>query len=352
MKLIKYQQAVYLFIFVLICKLYIYIYILNFTLLGGGDADYYHLYAIGEIDFATNIWPTILYYLNKFNFYNRDIIKYFLFFISSLVIPIFIMIILKKKEHIVEKNVFWSFALIISLYPSLFFFTIDIYRDISMICLFLINIFILAIYTNNSGFKAFFMSILFIALSIHLFFWRPYLGFSLLTAFFLYKLLYFEIFGKISSIICMYILILSLLYSFDFLEPLLTYRGEKGFQVGNLSFSIGLMNKNIFEFLYLFIYNVLIQLFGLYIININTLFLFFTESLPFIFGFFYIYKNSEFLSQFEKIILLFCIVYATIWIIGNDNLGTAIRLRMYNYIGMFIVVVSLYIKKSYLIRKI
>lgn len=36
--------------------------------------------------------------------------------------------------------------------------------------------------------------------------------------------------------------------------------------------------------------------------------------------------------------MLFFILYMTVWLIGNDNLGTAIRLRMFNYIVILIAV--------------
>jgi hypothetical protein len=39
------------------------------------------------------------------------------------------------------------------------------------------------------------------------------------------------------------------------------------------------------------------------------------------------------------------VVYGTVWIIANDNLGTAVRLRIFNYLAVFFVAASIYLMK-------
>ena len=351
MKLLNHKQSVFLFLFILFIKVYVFIFILNYTNMGGADANYYDAYATGIATHAVNIWPKILYQLNELGYYNREVIKYFLFSLSALVIPLLIVNILKKNKIIIDKRMYWNLALLVSLYPSLFLFSIDIYRDIVMVLLFLIVIYFFRIYTMSSRVKSFLIYLVLISLGVFLFFWRPYLGFSVIVSLLIYKILSFKLFNNFKLIVTLYILGLVGAYSIGILDPILTYRGEEGFEVGNVSMGIGLIGKNPVEFLILFVYSGLMQLFGLYIINFGALFLFITESLPFILACVYIYKNRVFLGDFEKFILLFCLIYATIWIIGNDNLGTAIRLRMYNYIGVLIVVGTIYLsKKAYSIR--
>ena len=34
--------------------------------------------------------------------------------------------------------------------------------------------------------------------------------------------------------------------------------------------------------------------------------------------------------------IIFFVLYGSIWLIGNDNLGTAVRLRMHNYLAIYI----------------
>jgi hypothetical protein len=321
--------------------------------MGGADANYYHAYATGIATYAVNIWPEILYQLNQLGLYDREIIKYILLIISSVITPILIVKILSKNRQIKDKRLYWNLALIISLYPVLFIFSIDIYRDVIMVLLFLITIYFFKIYSTSYNFKSFFVYLILLALGVFLFFWRPYLGFSIVLSLLIYKTLSFKAIGNFKLIVLLYVIGLTSAYILGILDPILTYRGEEGFEVGSISMGIGMMGKNPFEFLALFAYSGLMQLFGLYIINLGALFLFLVESVPFIIACFYIYKNRVFLGDFEKFILLFSLIYATIWIIGNDNLGTAIRLRMYNYIGILIVAGSVYLsKKLYYTRSI
>jgi len=57
MKLLNYKQSIFFFFFFLFLKLYIFTYIVNFTSIGGADANYYDSYANGITDVAVNIWP-------------------------------------------------------------------------------------------------------------------------------------------------------------------------------------------------------------------------------------------------------------------------------------------------------
>lgn len=350
--MLNYKHSFYLFYFILFIKLYVFMYILNFTSIGGADAAYYHNYAIGIDTYATTIWPEILFELNEIGMYDREVVKYFLFLVSSLVIPFFILKIFSINKIIRNKKMYWNIALIVSLYPVLFFFSIDIYRDVMMVLLFIITLYFFKIYTLSSKTKSFLLYLVLVSMGVFLFLWRPYLGFSILIALLTYKLLSIKGLNRFKVIVFCYIISLLGIYSFGVLDPLLSYRGEEGFESGNISMGIGLIGKNPLEFFVLFIYSGLMQLFGLYIVNFGALFLFVVESIPFIFACYYIYKNRIFLNDFEKFILLFCLIYGTIWIIGNDNLGTAIRLRMYNYLGILVVVGSIYLtKKTYLLRE-
>ena len=43
---------------------------------------------------------------------------------------------------------------------------------------------------------------------------------------------------------------------------------------------------------------------------------------------------------------VFSVVYSIIWLLGNDNLGTAMRLRMYAYVSFIICSVIIYQRKK------
>jgi hypothetical protein len=41
------------------------------------------------------------------------------------------------------------------------------------------------------------------------------------------------------------------------------------------------------------------------------------------------------MSKFVIFLLTFFVIYSTIWLLGNDNLGTAVRLRIPSYLVIF-----------------
>ena len=50
----------------------------------------------------------------------------------------------------------------------------------------------------------------------------------------------------------------------------------------------------------------------------------------------YIVKNIKYADNFIQFLIIFFVIYASVWLIGNDNLGTAVRLRFYNYFAIYI----------------
>ena len=329
---------------ILFIKLCVFIAIQYFDIFSRGDAEYYHAYAIGIVDTALNLWPKVLHFLNQFELYNREALKYVLFFLSSVVIP-FIIIKVISPNWDNHKNIKWSLLVLISLYPSLFFWSIDIYRDNVMILLFLFGVIFFKKYMTTQGFYNLMIAAMF---GVVLIFFRSYLGFSFLIAVFLPKV-------KVSRFVYylfFYFFFLVLLYQIGLFAPILSYRGENGFEYGHISMGIGLLHKSWWEFLFLYIESELGQLFGLDVVNSSAIFLFVFETIPYIIGLVYIFRNRQYINHFEKTLLIFSLLYATIWIMGNDNLGTAIRLRMFDYISVFIVTFSLFLKKrNYLCNK-
>jgi hypothetical protein len=330
---------------ILFIKICVFILIINFTSVGGGDSDYYHSAALGEIDYYVNIWPEFLAYLNDIGLYNREIMKYLLFLFSSIIIPILVVTNI-DNSYLKNKLIKWNFFIIISLYPVLFLFSLDIYRDIVMVFLFMISVsFIhLSIDSKQIILKLLFL-ILFVLLSYHLIFWRPYLGGGLLLTLFLYPIVKIKFFTYKKNII-LYFLTLLLCYSLGLLDSILLYRGINGFEVGNNSIGIGLYGKNIIEFMVLYFYSILLQLFSMHFVNIGAILLFVLESLPFSIALYFIIKNRNYLTNFHKFLLLFFIIYGTVWLLGNDNLGTAMRLRVYNYLVVFMIAASIYVIKK------
>ena len=119
------------------------------------------------------------------------------------------------------------------------------------------------------------------------------------------------------------------------LDELTEYRA--GFEDGGGGSTLGLDFSNPIMFIPNFILSVLGQLFGLYVTNPLAIVLFLIESMPFLFMLIYVIKNIKLADKFIRFLIIFFILYASVWLISNDNLGTAVRLRMFNYLSIYII---------------
>jgi len=339
------------FYFLFSLKAFCFILITKYTTFGNTkDSEYYHAMALKNevVTNAVNYWPVILNFLNRNGMYDREIVNGLIFIISGLVIPLLIAKIITSFKTVdnVNKKYFWIIAIVVSLYPTIFVLSLDITRDIPMLLIFLIDILLLRCSLENKNYfiKGVF-TILFISLSIHLYDWREYLGISLIVSYFILILLSLK---RITSpmILFFYMVCLVLFYKVGLLDPILSYRGAFGFEHGNSSIGIGLINKSWIEFILLYLYSVFLQFFGFHLVNVGAVFLFILESLPVIMLLIFLEKNKSIIGGLEKYLLIFCLVYLTVWGLGNDNIGTAMRLRIFNYIAIFISAYMVFLKKK------
>jgi len=130
------------------------------------------------------------------------------------------------------------------------------------------------------------------------------------------------------------------------IDPILLYRESDGFSGGGATLDIGLLDKNPIMFLVYYLYSLFGQLFGLFLVNVNAVLVFFLESVPFILAFIYLFKNIRFMTRFSSFLLIFFVIYTTIWALGNDNLGTAVRLRIPSYLAIFACMFIVYQVKT------
>ncbi len=335
--------------FLIFTKVIIYFLIKNsfltISLGGGNDADYYDSYALGYESFAVNIWPVILNYLNNIGLYSRDNISYVLFFINLFIIPILLLKITGIRFIENQKYCFYIILLCL-LYPTLFFYTFDIYRDVFMVLFFLVGCLTVKKSLNSNNFLLFIVLYLIsIVIGLFLINLRPYLGYAFLISLFLWKIKLTK--KRLIGFSLLYFIMLFIANYIGIFKTLTEYRAgfeeSKGGSTLNLDFSNPIM------FLPNFILSTLGQLFGLYITNPFAIILFFIEVIPFIFMLFYIVKNIKLADNFIRFLIIFFVLYASVWLIGNDNLGTAIRLRIYNYFAIYICFFYiLSIKSSYL----
>jgi len=331
------EDSIWSFVYVIIIlKVIFYIFFTwispEYSLVGGGnDADYYHGYALGYYNIAVNYWPIILRFLNEIGFYNRETLSLILFAISITLLPYLYYKMIKIPGDEIKLVKAGSIFLVI-FYPSLFFFTLDIYREIFMFTILALSLIIYKkiLETNRLRNKVYFL--IYLSLSYFLYLLRDYLGFALLLTPFVYLILS-KTKKYIKTWIIGYFAILILVKTFGGLDEVLDYR--EGFEQGGTTLGIKLLDQNLFMFFFYYFYSVLAQLFSLFLVNLNSIIVFIFESIPFTLAFIYLLKNVKFMSKFVIFLLTFFVIYSTIWLLGNDNLGTAVRLRVPSYLVIF-----------------
>lgn len=322
--------------FILILKLFLFILVKNnfveFNLGGGEDSIYYNDYALGYVNFATSSWPVILRYLNNFGIYSREFISYTFLLLNILFIPHMTSKLanLKFKEN--QKNYLLVF-LLCTIYPTLFFFTFDIYRDVFMVFIFLMGSLLVKKSLESSRLSRFLLMLAASAIvGLFLLGLRPYLGYAFLLSLLLWKIKFTK--RRIIFLGALYFLTLFAANYIGVLDFLTEYRS--GFEELEAGSNLGIDFSNPIMFIPNFILSFLGQMLGLYITNSLAVVLLLIETIPFLFMLVYVIKNIRWADKFVRFLIIFFVLYASVWLIGNDNLGTAVRLRLYNYFAIYI----------------
>lgn len=132
----------------------------------------------------------------------------------------------------------------------------------------------------------------------------------------------------------LYLLVLFIANYIGVFDALTEYRS--GFEELESGSTLGLDFSNPMLFIPNFILSFLGQMLGLYITNPLAIILLLVETVPFFFMLIYVFKNIKLADSFVRFLIIFFVLYASVWLIGNDNLGTAVRLRIYNYLAVYI----------------
>jgi hypothetical protein len=335
-----------LFIATTLAKISIFVYFSLFPTIffgGGNDSEYYDTYAQGQDSEIPNIWPVILRFLNDQGMYSREGVSYFLAFLGVIIIPLLAANLSIYKDSPARKRIFWGVAAAIAIYPTLFFYTFDIYRDVFMVLIFLLGLLTVRAFIKSKNFSVkIWYVLLIIGISFFLYLFRPYLGFGFFISFIGFN--YFN-FRKISLSFCLILFFctLNILFLIGLLDPIFSYRGSFDDMDGGSN--IGIRFDSFALFIPDFFKSFIFQMFGLYFPNAVAIGVFLIESFPFIIVFTYLIRNRKYSTPFINYLVVFFISYSTIWLMGNDNLGTAVRLRIYSYISVFIAGAIIYQKK-------
>ena len=305
------------------------------TIFGAGnDADYYHSYALGFGNVAVNYWPIMFRSLNEMGLYNRNIISFILFVTSITLLPFIYYKMVKIQDEEIKPLKAASYFLII-FYPTIFYLTGDVYRDVLMFVILILCLLLYKKILEINLLKGYVYFLIYFGLAYFLYMLRPYLGFALGLTPFVY-LIFLKTKRHVKTWITVYFATLVLLKTFGGIDEILDYReGFSRFGTGGTTMGIGLLNKGPIMFLFYYLYTLVGQLFGLFLVNLNSIIVFLLESVPFILAFIYLSKNIKFMTKFASFLITFFVIYTTIWLLGNDNLGTAVRLRIPSYLVIF-----------------
>jgi hypothetical protein len=284
-----------------------------------------------------------LRFLNEIGLYNRDVLSLVLLFISLTLMPYLYYKLVKDRDYSI-KSVKAGSVFLIVFYPTIFFLTIDIYRDTFIFFLVLLSLWIYKIMLEVGGRKGFIYFLIFLSLTFFLFLLRPYLGVALAITPFVY-IIFVKTKKYTKTWLFLYFLVLVLVKVLGLIDPILLYREGDVFNQGGSSLGVNLLDANTFMFIVYYLYSLFIQLFGIFFISFNSILVFILESVPFIFALFYVFKNMRFVTKFASFLLVFFVIYSTIWLLGNDNLGTAVRLRVPSYLVIFACMFIVYQEK-------
>lgn len=316
---------------------------------GGNDSNYYHAYAVYEKDVAVNLWPNILRFLNDIGLYDRKLISSFLIIIDLFFIPYMCAKMSICDGYESRQSVFFFVFLVVSLYPSLFYYSFDIYRDVFMVFIFVLCLcFVRYVISLRCLSRKMILFFLIFFIGYVLFLLRPYLGVAIILSLFFYRFIRILANKHLFALSVFFLVVLNIFYSAGALDPIMQYR-QIFFDsaTGGANLGVSFSSSNIF--ILDFIKSAAYQLFGLYFPNLPSVVVFFVESVPFIFCSYYVIKNLEHADSFVWFLLVFTVLYSSVFILGNDNLGTAVRLRIYSYISVFISSIVIFQRKNTLL---
>lgn len=310
--------------------------------LGGNDADYYDAYALGAESAISSAWPSILRLLNEIGLYSRVAVSFIFIILAFFIVP-WMCGKLSQVRDAPNQKVFLTTCLIVSLYPTIFYYALDIYRDVLMLCFFLVALLMVrAVIEEGTRLKKGFAFISVCLLSFLMYGFRSYLGLAFIVSFGLFW--FFDI-KRFNIILLVFICLLSLnvMFYIGLFDSIMAYRAL--FDDVDGGTSLGLRFESTQTFIPIFIKSFIFQMIGFFFPNRMALIAFLLEGAPFILFLIYFIRNRQYSNKFVNFLVVFFVVYSVIWLLGNDNLGTAMRLRMYNYISVLVAFMIVYQRK-------
>ena len=264
-------------------------------------------------------------------------------FLSCLIIPLLVGALAEVSVASIRHRAYWAASVVTAAYPTVMYYSMDVFRDVFMVFVWICGLFVFKLFSAGTkrGMRIALM-LLGLFFSIFLYSLRPYLGLAYFTALLFGGFYSFRSFPLLRTVL-VYSIGLSVMFTAGLLGPLVNYR--TGFDPLNGGSTLGIQFDSLATFFPLFFQSAVIQLLGLHFSNLLSVTMFFLEGLPFVLFLIYVVKNRAYSTKFVDYLLVFSIAYASIWLLGNDNFGTAVRLRIFNYLSVLIAFFVIYQRK-------
>jgi hypothetical protein len=313
---------------------------------GTSDADYYDSIALGTL-LDPNPWGQFLKFLNGLGLYDRPRVAFGVALLNAAVVPwLFYKIIANTK--IGSMSLVELLAVVfVSVYPTVMYYTTDIYRDIPMIVIFLVGVLIVKCLIERGGVAlsrgVAVQAVLLLACVAVLYVLRFYLAAAMVIA--LIACFLFDLSKNVLVPLGLFVLTFTLadsvgVFNWMKIDYRLTYAAAgSGF---GIDFSQGSFWINFMD-------SLVKGLYGFYFKTRLSIVMFVVESLPVLLATAYVAVNRKCIDKFAGFLLIFFVAYASIWVIGVDSLGTAARYRVFNYLAIMLAACVVYRNKQRLL---
>jgi hypothetical protein len=314
---------------------------------GTSDADYYDAIAFGAL-LNPNPWGQFLKFLNNLGLYDRPNIAFAFALTNVVLVPWSFYKIIAIGKLGANSLVNLAAVVYVSVYPTVLYYTTDIYRDIPMIAIYLVGVWMAKVLMEREwgGGRSTEIALQVAALSVCvgvLFILRFYLAAAMVIA--LVACFMFDLSKNVLVPLGLFVMTFTVadsvgVFNWMKIDYRLTYAAAgSGF---GIDFSHGNFWVNFMD-------SLVKGLYGFYFKSRLSIVMFVVESLPALLATVYVVVNRKHIDRFASFLLIFFVAYASIWVIGVDSLGTAARYRVFNYLAIMLAACVVYKNKQRLL---
>jgi hypothetical protein len=316
------------------------------TVGGTSDADYYDAIALGALA-EPNAWGQFLKLLNGVGLYDRYGVAIAIALLNVVVTPwLFYKVIVYGRRGALGL-IELAAVFFMSLYPTVNYYTTDIYRDVPMVVVFLVGVLVVQYLMSAKSVlisaKGLALTLLIVACLGALYTLRFYLAAAMVIA--LVASHVFNLSRNVLIPLTLFVLTFTVadevgVFNWMKTDYRLTYAAAGS------AFGIDFAQGN---FWLNFLNSLSKGLYGVHFSGWLSTVMFVTESVPALMATAYVTINRRYIDKFAGFLVIFFVAYASIWVVGVDSLGTAARYRVFNYLAIILAACVVHKNKQQLV---